>query len=210
MPVTRGELIVTPGRAVSVEALLLEALDRWSRPAAIVADRYRETDLRQALDRAGFPQAAFTVRGMGFKDGAEDVRLFRRACLTERVAPGRSLLLRAALSEARTVADPAGNEKLAKGVEGGRRRRAREGLRQAGYPQRRPSRFRFRVGLVRTNLTRRRTTMTQDMMTLRALLEKSSDADLLREMTRRPLRSWPLPKACGVATARARAGGIGE
>ena len=30
--------------------------------------------------------------------------------------------------------------------------------------------------------TRRRTTMTQDMMTLRALLEKSSDADLLREM----------------------------
>ena len=126
MPVTRGELIVTPGRAVNVEALLLEALDRWSRPAAIVADRYGETDLRQALDRAGFPQAAFTVRGMGFKDGAEDVRLFRRACLTERVAPGRSLLLRAALSEARTVADPAGNEKLAKGVEGGRRRRARD------------------------------------------------------------------------------------
>ena len=105
---------MTPGQAVSVELLLLEALGRWGRPAAIVADRYRETDLRQALDRAGFPQAAFTVRGMGFKDGAEDVRMFRRACLTGKVAPGRSLLLRAALSEARTVADPAGNEKLAK------------------------------------------------------------------------------------------------
>ena len=38
----------------------------------------------------------------------------------------RSLLLRAALAEARTVADPAGNEKLAKGVEGRRRRRARD------------------------------------------------------------------------------------
>ena len=119
---SRDELIMTPGRAVSVEALLLEALDRWGRPAAIVADRYRETDLRQALDRAGFPQAAFTVRGMGFRDGAEDVRLFRRACLEGKVAPGRSLLLRAALAEARTVADPAGNEKLAKGVEGRRRR----------------------------------------------------------------------------------------
>ena len=42
---SRDELIMTPGRAVSVEALLLEALDRWGRPAAIVADRYRETDL---------------------------------------------------------------------------------------------------------------------------------------------------------------------
>lgn len=123
---SRGELIVTPGRAVSVETLLLEALDRWGRPAAIVADRYRETDLRQALDRAGFPQAAFTVRGMGFRDGAEDVRQFRRACLEGKVAPGLSLLLRAALAEARTVADPAGNEKLAKGVEGRRRRRARD------------------------------------------------------------------------------------
>ena len=146
---TRGELIVTPGRAVSVESLLLEALDRWGQPAAIVADRYRETDLRQALDRAGFPQAAFMVRGMGFKDGAEDVRLFRRACLTGKVAPGRSLLLRSALAEARTVADPAGNEKLAKGVEGRRRRRARddaaaaailavaEGVRRADRPRRR-------------------------------------------------------------------------
>ena len=56
-----------------------------------------------------------------------------------------------------------------------RRRPPRVWRRQAGYPQRRPSRFRFRVGLVQTNLTRRRTTMTQDMMTLRALLEKSSE-----------------------------------
>ena len=150
---TRGELIVTPGRAVSVEGLLREALDRWGRPAAIVADRYRETDLRQALDRVGFPQAAFVTRGMGFRDGAEDVRLFRRAALTGALAPGRSLLLRAALAEARTVADPAGNEKLAKGVEGRRRRRARdgaaaaailavaEGVRRGEHP---PRRWRYR------------------------------------------------------------------
>ena len=145
----RDELIVTPGRAVDVGALLHEALDRWGRPAAIVADRYRETDLRQALDRVGFPQAAFTLRGMGFRDGAEDVRLFRRAALTGALAPGRSLLLRAALAEARTVADPSGNEKLAKGVEGRRRRRARddaaaaailavaEGVRRGERPRRR-------------------------------------------------------------------------
>ena len=147
--VRRDELIVTPGRAVDVGALLHEALDRWGRPAAIVADRYRETDLRQALDRAGVPQADFVTRGMGFRDGAEDVRLFRRAALTGKLAPGRSLLLRAALAEARTVADPAGNEKLAKGVEGRRRRRARddaaaaaiiavaEGVRRGDRPRRR-------------------------------------------------------------------------
>ena len=87
----RGELIVTPGRAVSVEALLLEALARWGRPAAVVADRYRETDLRQALDRAHFPQASFVSRGAGFRDGSEDVRLFRRAVLDGRVTVGRSL-----------------------------------------------------------------------------------------------------------------------
>ena len=89
--------------------------DRLTRPSG-------STD----SDAAGFPQAAFTVRGMGFRDGAEDVRLFRRACLEGNVAPGRSLLLRAALAEARTVADPASNEKLAKGVEGRRRRRVRD------------------------------------------------------------------------------------
>ena len=122
----RGELIVTSGRAVSVEALLSEVLARWGRPSAVAADRYRETDLRAALDRAHFPQMAFVTRGQGFKDGAEDVRVFRRAVLEGRVTAGRSLLLRAALSEARTVADPSANEKLSKGTQGGRRRRARD------------------------------------------------------------------------------------
>ena len=52
------------------------------------------------------------------------MRLFRRAAVTGVLAPGRPLLLRAALAEARTVADPADNEKLAKAVE--RRRRVRD------------------------------------------------------------------------------------
>ena len=40
---------------------------------------------------------------MGFKDGAEDVRGFRRACADGRVTPVTSLLLRSAMAEARTV-----------------------------------------------------------------------------------------------------------
>ena len=122
----RNELMVTRGRAVSVEALLSEGLSRWGRPAVVAADRYRESDLRQALDRAHFPAAYYVARGAGFKDGSEDVRAFRRAVLEGRVVAGKSLLLRSALREARTVADPSGNEKLAKSSEGGRRKRARD------------------------------------------------------------------------------------
>ena len=84
---------------------------------------------------------------MALRGDAEDVRLFRRAALIGALAPGRSLLLRAALAEARTVTDPADNEKLAKGVEG--RRRARndaavaailavaEGVQRADRPRQR-------------------------------------------------------------------------
>ena len=51
---------------------------------------------------------------------------------SDRVVPDVSLLLRSAMSEARTVADPAGNEKLAKNSEAGRRMRARDDAAAAG------------------------------------------------------------------------------
>ena len=122
----RGELIQTPGRVVDVPILLRAALATFGAPVAVVADRWREGELRDGLDMAGVPAAAFVTRGQGFKDGAADVRAFRAACLTGRVTPTRSLLLRSAMSEAVTVADPAGNEKLAKNTEGGRRRLGRD------------------------------------------------------------------------------------
>ena len=89
---------------------------------------------------------------MGFQDGAADVRAFRRACADGKVTPTPSLLLRSAMSEARTVSDPAGNAKLSKGSQGGRRLRARDdaaaaailavaaGVRQ---PVRAPRRWRY-------------------------------------------------------------------
>ena len=122
----RGELFTTPGQAVDVALLLRRVLQAWGRPAAVVADRYRERDLREALEAVNFPMADLILRGQGFKDGSEDIRGFRRACLTGRCVPVESLLLRSAFSEAVTVPDPAGNEKLAKGTQGGRRMRARD------------------------------------------------------------------------------------
>ena len=41
------------------------ALKRWGIPCAIVADRYRSRDLRQALDEAKFPQSNLIHRGHG-------------------------------------------------------------------------------------------------------------------------------------------------
>ena len=122
----RGELLTMGQRTVPVAGLLGAALDRWGRPAVVVADRWREGELRDALEAARIPLADLSIRGQGFRDGGEDVRLFRRACAEGRVAPEASLLLRSAMAEARTVSDPAGNHKLSKATEGGRRRRARD------------------------------------------------------------------------------------
>ena len=128
----RDELIIAGGRVVSVEELLREALGRFGPPDAVAADRWREGELRDGLDLAGVPSSAFVSRGQGFKDGGEDVRAFRRACLTGRVVPVVSLLMRSAMREAVTIADPAGNEKLSKNTEGGRRSRARDDAAAAG------------------------------------------------------------------------------
>ena len=124
----RGELLVHAGlRVPDYGAFVGEIVARWGSPSVIVADRYKEPELRDALDagrmRRGLP---LIVRGMGFRDGAEDVRRFRRAVLRERVAAPRSLLLRSAIAEARTVTDVAGNSKLAKDTQGGRRKLARD------------------------------------------------------------------------------------
>ena len=122
----RGELIQTGQRAVDLNGLLTEALTRFGRPAVIVADRWREAELRDALDAAGVPPAALEIRGMGWKDGATDVRGFRRAILEGKVTPRPTKLLRYAMGEARVLMDLAGNAKLAKRAEGGRRSTARD------------------------------------------------------------------------------------
>ena len=122
----RGELVLTGGAATDIGELLAIALARFGPPAALASDRWREAELKDALKAARIPKASLSLRGMGFKDGAEDVRAFRRACLEGKVTPVKSLILTSAMSEARVIMDPAGNAKLAKGSEGGRRLRARD------------------------------------------------------------------------------------
>ena len=120
------DLLIAGKFTSDVKQALEIALSFWGRPVALAADRWREGDLREALSAVGFPQTDLELRGMGFRDGAEDVRLFRAACADGDVHSDRSLLLRSALSEARTQVDAAGNAKLSKSTQGGRRLRARD------------------------------------------------------------------------------------
>ena len=121
----RGELF-TAGRVSDIPELLRECLERWGRPVAITCDRWRLAELKQHLEAVQFPLAELVERGQGFKDGGQDVRDFRAAILGDHVRPSQSLLLRAAMNEARVTGDPSGNWKLTKHVQGGRRANARD------------------------------------------------------------------------------------
>ena len=59
---------------------------------------------------------------MGFKDGGDDVRRFRRAAIDGRIRTPVSLLMRSAIAGAVVISDPAGNSKLAKGRDSSERR----------------------------------------------------------------------------------------
>ena len=124
----RGELLLAGDMVSDVAELLSEALSRWGKPAAIAADRFKKAELIGHLNALAFPTAALVLRGMGYRDGSEDVRAFQLAALQGHVTPVKSLLLRASMAEARLVGDVAGNWKLAKGSEGGRRSRAKDDL----------------------------------------------------------------------------------
>lgn len=123
-----GELVLLGARVVPVGAFVAEAARRYGRPQAIAADRWRAGELSDGVSESRLRLPEPTWRGQGWRDGSIDVRSFRAAVLEGRVAPPVSLAMRAALSEARTVADNAANEKLAKGSEGSRRRRGRDDL----------------------------------------------------------------------------------
>ena len=122
----RSELIVAGQFVSDVQTLLRTVWTRWGAPGLIVCDHWREGDLREALAAVNFPKVPLVLRRMGFGDGAADCRAFTRAALDARVRPTRSLLLRAAMSEARLVYDAAGNGKMSKSTEGGRRGHARD------------------------------------------------------------------------------------
>ena len=122
-----GDLITSPGRTVNYQFFIQTIIERFgANPKSIVCDRYRINELKTALMNLKLGNIPIIFRGMGWKDGAEDVRSFRRAALEGRLGFPPSTLIRSSFAEARTLSDPAGNEKLAKQSEAGRRRNAKD------------------------------------------------------------------------------------
>lgn len=140
----RGELSTLGEATVPVSPWLVETLRHVAgeQIAAICADRYKQSELGEAIDRAGI-RAPIVWRGMGFRDGNEDIERFRRACFDGRVKASPSLLLRSAFADAVTLRDPSANSKLAKARSTGRIDAAAasvlavaEGARISGRPSR--------------------------------------------------------------------------
>jgi len=115
--------------------------------AAIVADRFKQSEIGDALAEIG-NRAPVIWRGMGFKDGSEDVERFRRYVFDDKLHVSESLLMRHAIGEAAVFIDPAGNSKIVKGRSMGRIDAAcaavlavSEGARIMGRPQHKAGRI---------------------------------------------------------------------
>jgi len=117
----RGELATLGDQTVPVAAWLGEVMRHVEGEAiaALTMDRYKQSELGEAIDKAGI-RAPLVWRGQGFRDGGEDCERFRRACFDGRVRSKPSLLLRSAFADAVCLRDPANNLKLAKARSNGR------------------------------------------------------------------------------------------
>lgn len=117
----RGELTTLGDKTVPVAPWLGEVMRRieGETVAALVADRYKQAEVGEAIQRAGIT-APIVWRGMGFRDGSEDIERFRRAVFDGDVRTAPSLLMRSAMADAVCLRDPANNLKLAKARSTGR------------------------------------------------------------------------------------------
>jgi phage terminase large subunit-like protein len=117
----RGELSTLGDATVPVAPWLAEVMRRIEGETigALVMDRYKQSELAEAIARAGI-RCPIIWRGMGYRDGNEDIERFKRAAFDGRVKAEPSLLLRSAFSDAVCLRDPANNLKLAKARSMGR------------------------------------------------------------------------------------------
>jgi hypothetical protein len=108
----RGELRTLGDKTVPVAAWLsaVQAHVAGETVAAVVADRYKQAEMAEAMDRADMT-APVVWRGMGFRDGGEGCERFRWACFDGQVKSRPSLLLRSAFGDCVTLRDPANNER---------------------------------------------------------------------------------------------------
>ena len=117
-----GELKTWPGRVTPVSDFLLwiaDLLDR-ERVLSLIADRYRQAEVQDALQDAGLPwPCEWRAQGSG-ASGSADVREFQRQAISGQLRPGEGILIQSAISESVLRFDGNGNPALDKSRSRGR------------------------------------------------------------------------------------------
>ena len=118
----RGELKLYPGRVVRPEAFLadLQADLAGCRVAAAAADSYKDSEVKDFLDRAAVRWPIEFRRVGAGKDGGRDVRAFQRLVHQRKFAMGENLSLVTAISKSTLRRDGNGNPAIDRAKANGR------------------------------------------------------------------------------------------
>lgn len=140
--VDRGELEIAPGVRVPpvgvwLAGLMTRAQADGARVVAVIADRYRQSEAKDALGGVpGIQQVRVVFRGTGAHakaDGSADVRAFQAECAEGRLKARSSVLMTAALRGSRLRFDEGGNPALDKREQRGRIDAASAAVLAVGY-----------------------------------------------------------------------------
>ena len=118
----RGELKLYPGRVVRPEAFLadLQADLAGCRVAAAAADSYKDSEVKDFLDRAAVRWPIEFRRVGAGKDGGRDVRAFQRLVHQRKFAMAENLSLVTAISKSTLRRDGNGNPAIDRAKANGR------------------------------------------------------------------------------------------
>lgn len=119
--IRQGHMIAVPGPTIRSGWIAAEMARLASEfdIRAIAFDRWRIDDLRQDLADIGC-KMELEPRGQGFKDQGPDIEVLAEYAMHDRLRHGGHPVLTAAMSNAVTEPDPAGNLKIAKDRSHGR------------------------------------------------------------------------------------------
>ena len=149
--VDRGELKLHPGRVVRPDAFLADVQTDLAgvRVAAAAADGYKDSEVKDFLDRAAVRWPIDFRRVGAGKDGGRDVRAFQRLTIQKQLAMFPNLSLVTAISKSVLRRDPNGNPGLDKSTSRGRidilsAAVIAAGLAESEFDRRRRPRWRYR------------------------------------------------------------------
>lgn len=116
-----AELAILGDKTVPIQPWLheVETLSQGYPIEAVVADRFKQAEVGEAMDAAGWRHEV-VWRGMGWWSAGEDCNRFRREVYDHKVRTAPTLLMRHAIADACVMTDPAGSQKLAKGKSTGK------------------------------------------------------------------------------------------